>query len=202
MQYASQGSYVKTRPGEIVMKGNLKKLKIAILVCDGFEEREMVKPREALKKAGATTHLITPNAKKVTAWLHGNWSKKYKVDLQLKEANPVDYDALILPGGVINPDQLRTNKKAVKFVDSFLKSKKIIAAICHGPITLIETDKLQGRKLTSYHSIKTDIINAGGIWQNKSVVIDKNIITSREPKDLPAFNNAIIKKLSKINNRK
>lgn len=179
------------------MKGILQNLKIAILVCDGFEESEMVKPREALMDAGATVHLITSNAKKVTAWLHGNWSKQYKIDMQLKDAKPAEYDALLLPGGVINPDKLRTDKKAVKFVDSFLKKQKLIAAICHGPITLIETGKLRGRKLTSYHSIKTDIINAGGIWQNKAVVIDKNLITSREPKDLPAFNNAIIKKLSK-----
>lgn len=179
------------------MKKILQHLRIAILVCDGFEEREMVKPRKALMDAGATVHLITHHAKKVKAWLHGDWSKQYKIDVQLKDANPTDYDALLLPGGVINPDKLRTDKKAVRFVDSFLKKKKLIAAICHGPITLIETGKLRGRKLTSYHSIKTDIKNAGGIWQNKAVVVDGNLITSREPKDLPAFNNAIIKKLSK-----
>ncbi len=179
------------------MKGKLQNLKIAVLLCDGFEETEMTKPREALIKAGATVHLITSKAKKVTAWLNGKWSKQYKIDVPLKDARPSDYDALLLPGGVLNPDKLRTDKKAVQFVESFLKNQKPIAAICHGPITLIETGKLKGRKLTSYHSIKTDLINAGATWQNKSVVIDKNIITSREPKDIPAFNKAIITQFSK-----
>jgi len=118
--------------------------------------------------------------------------KQYKIDVQLKDANPNDYDALLLPGGVLNPDKLRTDKQAVKFTKSFLKKQKPIAAICHGPITLIETGKLKGRKMTSYHSIKTDLINAGALWQNKAVVIDKNLITSREPKDIPAFNKALI----------
>ena len=179
------------------MKGKLQNLKIAVLLCDGFEETEMTKPREALIKAGATVHLITSKAKKVTAWLNGKWSKQYKIDVQLKDAKPNDYDALLLPGGVLNPDKLRTDKKAVKFVESFLKNQKPIAAICHGPITLIETGKLKGRKLTSYHSIKTDLINAGATWQNKPVVIDKNIITSREPKDIPAFNKTIITQFAK-----
>jgi protease I len=179
------------------MKGKLQNLKIAILLTDGFEETEMTKPREALKKVGATVHLITSNATKVTAWFHGKWSKQYKVDVQLKDADYNDYDALLLPGGVLNPDKLRTNKEAVKFVKTFLKKHKIIAAICHGPIILIETGKLKGRKMTSYHSIKTDLINAGAIWKNKPIVIDKNIITSREPKDLPIFNKTIINALSK-----
>jgi len=179
------------------MKEKLQNLKIAVLLCDGFEETEMTKPREALIKAGATVHLITSKSKKVTAWLDGKWSKKYKIDVSLKNAKPSDYDALLLPGGVLNPDKLRTDKKTVQFVKSFLKNQKPIAAICHGPIILIETNQLKGRKITSYHSIKTDLINAGATWQNKSVVIDKNIITSREPKDIPAFNKAIITQLSK-----
>lgn len=180
----------------MTMKWKLQNSKIAILLTNGFEETEMTEPREALIKAGAIVHLITSNANKVTAWLHGKWSKQYKIDLQLKDAKPNDYDALLLPGGVLNPDKLRTDKQAIKFVKSFLKKQKIIAAICHGPILLIETGKLKGRKITSYHSIKTDIINAGAIWQNKPVVIDKNLITSREPKDLPVFNKAIINQLS------
>ncbi len=179
------------------MKKSLKNLKVAILLCDGFEETEMTKPRDALKKAGAIVHLITPKAKKVTAWLNGDWSKQYTIDVQLKDAKPNDYDALLLPGGVLNPDALRADKNAVQFVNSFLKKQKPIAAICHGPITLIETGKLKGRKLTSYHSIKTDLVNAGAIWQNKRVVIDKNIITSREPKDIRAFNKAIISQFGK-----
>jgi deglycase len=177
------------------MKRKLQNLKVAILLTDGFEETEMTKPRKALIKAGAIVHLITSNANKVTAWFHGKWSKQYKIDVLLKDANPNDYDALLLPGGVLNPDKLRTDKEAIKFVKSFLKKQKPIAAICHGLITLIETGKLKNRKVTSYHSIKTDIINAGATWQNKPVVIDKNLITSREPKDITAFNSAIINQL-------
>lgn len=184
------------------MKGKLQNIKVAILLCDGFEETEMTKPREALLSEGATVDLITSKTKKVVAWFHGKWSKQYKIDVQLKDARPTDYDALLLPGGVLNPDKLRTDKKAVNFVESFLKNHKPIAAICHGPITLIETGKLKGRKMTSYHSIKTDIINAGATWQNKPVVIDKNIITSREPKDIPAFNKAIIKQLANLSKSK
>jgi protease I len=157
----------------------------------------MVKPREALKKLGAVVHLITPTGKKVKSWLHNKWSKSYKIDVLLKDANPNDYDALLLPGGVINPDKLRAEKNAVKFVRSFLKNKKLIAAICHGPMTLIETGKLKGKKMTSYHSIKTDLINAGATWLDKAVVIDKNLVTSREPKDIPAFDRAIIDFLCK-----
>jgi len=178
------------------MKTSLKNKKIAVLLCDGFEETEMTKPRDALIQLGATVDLITPKEKKVKAWLHGKWSKSYKIDVALKDANPADYDALLLPGGVLNPDTLRADKKAVKFVEAFIKSKKPIAAICHGPMTLIETGKLKGVTMTSYHSIKTDLINAGAKWVNKAVVVDKNFITSREPKDIPAFNKAIIKILS------
>jgi protease I len=178
------------------MNGTLKNKKVAVLLCDGFEETEMTKPREALKKSGAIVHLITSKEKKVKGWLHGKWSKSYKIDVALENANPKDYDALLLPGGVFNPDKLRTDKKAVKFVKSFLKNKKLIAAICHGPVTLIETGKLKGIKMTSYHSIKTDLMNAGATWVNKAVVIDKNLVTSREPKDIPAFNKAIIKLLA------
>jgi protease I len=171
---------------------SLKNLRVAILVCDGFEETEMTKPRLALKKAGAIVDLITPKALKVKGWRHGKWTKAFKVDKQLENVKSSEYDALLLPGGVMNPDQLRTNVKAVKFVNDFFAKKKPIAAICHGPLTLIETGKLKGRKMTSYHSIKTDIINAGAKWENKKVVIDKMLVTSREPKDIPAFNKAMI----------
>jgi protease I len=180
------------------MNKKLQDIKVAVLLCDGFEESEMKKPREALMDAGAIVHLISPGNKSVKSWLNGKWSKQYKVDVQLKDAKANQYDAILLPGGVINPDALRTHKSAVKFVESFIKSKKLIAAICHGPITLIETGKLKGRKMTSYHSIKTDLKNAGAVWQNKQVVVDKNLVTSREPKDIPAFNKAIIKELAKI----
>lgn len=181
------------------MKKPLKNLKVAVLLCDGFEEVEMTKPRKALKAAGATVHLITPKGKTVTGWHHDKWTKTYKVDKQLAAITSGKYDALLLPGGVMNPDSLRSNKKAVKFVSDFLSKKKPIAAICHGPLTLIETKKLKGRKMTSYHSIKTDIANAGAKWQNKKVVVDKKLVTSREPGDIPAFNRAMIKEFTKAN---
>jgi protease I len=179
----------------------MKKLastKIAVLLCDGFEESEMTKPVAALRNAGANVYLISPGATKVKGWRNGNWTRPYKVDFKLEKTTPAKYDALLLPGGVMNPDKLRSNKKAVKFVEYFMKNKKPIGAICHGPLTLIETKKLKGRRMTSYHSIKTDITNAGATWQDKNVIVDKNLITSREPKDIPAFNKAIIKKFATI----
>jgi protease I len=169
-----------------------------VLLCDGFEESEMTKPVAALKKAGATVQLITPKGSTVRGWSHGRWTKKYPIDIKLSNAKASNYDALVLPGGVMNPDTLRTNKSAVKFVDSFFKNNKLIAAICHGPLTLVETKKIKNRTMTSYHSIKTDIKNAGANWQNKKVVIDKNLITSRQPKDIPAFNKAIIAACAKL----
>lgn len=180
------------------MKGKLSGMKIAMLLCDGVEEVEMTKPRQALKKAGATVHLISPNTKKIKAWNHDHWTKTYKVDVPLNKANPKSYDAVVLPGGVMNPDHLRTYKSAVKFIKHFFTKNKPIAAICHGPWTLVETGKLKNRKMTSYHSIKTDIINAGARWQNKKVVIDRKLITSRQPGDIPAFNKALIKVFSRI----
>lgn len=175
------------------MTKKLKDVRIAILLCDGFEEVEMTKPRSELKKQGAIVHLITPGASKVKACKHGTWTKEYNVDIELEEADPKDYEILILPGGVMNPDTLRTHKKAIQFINYFLVKKKILAAICHGPWSIIETKKLKNRKMTSYPSIKTDLINAGAKWTNKPVVIDKNLITSRNPNDLPVFCKAIMK---------
>lgn len=178
------------------MKGKLHNMKVAVLLCDGFEEVEMTKPREALKQAGAVVHLISPNASKVKAWNHDRWTKNYKVDVKLEKAKPENYDAVLFPGGVLNPDHLRTYKSAVDFANHFFKNNKPIAAICHGPLTLIETGKLSGRTMTSYHSIKTDIKNAGANWQNEKVVVDGNFVTSRQPSDIPAFNKAMIKVFS------
>jgi len=175
----------------------LKGMNVGILVCDGFEESELTKPKEALENAGANVFIITPKENFVKAWIHDNWSGKYAVNKKLEKIKNTDLDAMVLPGGVQNPDKLRTNKKAVALIKSFLKANKPIAAICHGPWTLIETGLLKNRKVTSYHSIKTDLINAGAHWQNKKVVIDKNLITSRQPSDLPSFNKAIINVFSK-----
>lgn len=170
----------------------LKGYKIAIVLSSGFEEVEMTKPREALKKAGAKTYLISPDGGKVKSWRHDKWGKEFKVDMNIKNAKPGDFDGIVLPGGVMNPDKLRTDKKVVKFISHFMKSKKPVAAICHGPWTLVETGKLKGRKMTSYRSIKTDLVNAGASWADKKVIVDKNLVTSRTPKDIPAFNKAMI----------
>jgi protease I len=164
----------------------LQGLKVAALMCDGFEEVEMTKPRAALEEEGAQVDIISPNDT-VKSWDHTKWSKDYSVDTKLAEADPSNYHALLLPGGVLNPDKLRTLEKAVNFVKHFFDTQKPIAAICHGPWTLIETKQIANRNVTSYHSIKTDLINAGANWQDSEVVVDDGLITSRSPKDIPAF---------------
>ncbi len=166
---------------------NLKNLKVAVLVADGFELIEFTEPVKALKKEGATVQLISPQKDVVRSWDNKDWSKEYKVDVPLDQANPNDFDALLLPGGVINPDKLRRYPEAIDFVKTFLKEGKPVAAICHAPSILIETGMIKGMKLTSFHSIKTDMINAGANWQDQEVVVDKNLVTSRSPEDIPAF---------------
>lgn len=174
----------------------LEGVRVAILVCDGFEEVELTEPHDALQEAGAIVDIVSPNTV-VTSWQRDHWGRGFPSDVALCDARPQDYDALLLPGGVLNPDKLRMDKKAVAFVKHFIEKDKLIAAICHGPWTLIETNALKGRKMTSYMSIKTDLINAGADWVNKEVVIDGNLITSRSPKDLPAFNKRIIKEFAR-----
>lgn len=169
----------------------LKDFKVAALMCDGFEEIEFISPRDALREQGAKVVLISPN-EMVKSWDHDHWSQVYAADLTLDQAEPNDYDALLLPGGVMNPDKLRMNEKAITFVNHFFEHTKPIAAICHAPWTLIETGKVASRKLTSYRSIKTDLINAGANWLDQEVVVDGQLITSRSPKDLPAFNQQIL----------
>lgn len=178
------------------MNDNLKNKKVAILVTDGFEQSEFVAPRRALESAGAEVHVIAPKGGKVKAWDVSDWGEEFEVDQTLDAVNPDDYHSLVLPGGVLNPDHLRANEKAVSFVNSFLDSGKPIAAICHGPWTLIETGKLKDRKMTSYKSIKTDLINAGANWVNEEVVVDQNLITSRNPDDLPAFNKRMVEEFA------
>jgi protease I len=169
----------------------LEGIKVAILICDGFEEVELTKPRKALLDEGADPDIIS-SKELVLAWDKDHWSEEYSVAVHFEQADPEDYDALLLPGGVLNPDKLRTIPEAVAFVKHFMKKDKPVAAICHGPWTLIETGLLKGRNVTSYHSIKTDLINAGAKWKDQEVVIDNNLITSRSPKDIPAFNNAMV----------
>lgn len=169
------------------MENKLKGKKVAILATDGFEESELSQPLQELKNQGATAHIVSIKSGQIKAWDQGDWSKKYDVDKTLDEVSADDYNALVLPGGVINPDKLRANEKAVSFVRDFFKAGKPVAAICHGPWTLIEADVVKGRKMTSYKSIKTDLINAGANWVDEEVVVDQGLVTSRNPDDLPAF---------------
>lgn len=169
------------------MTQQLNQKKVAILVTDGFEQVEMTEPKQALEQAGAKSHIISPKSGTVQGWNHFDKGDNFQVDLTLDSANPSDYDALLLPGGVANPDQLRTNEKAVKFVQSFFKAGKPVAAICHGPWTLIEADVVRGRTVTSWPSLKTDLKNAGANWVDQEVVVDQGLVTSRNPNDIPAF---------------
>lgn len=174
------------------MANELNGQRIAILVTDGFEQVEMTAPREALGQAGAKTDLISPKQGEVQAWVHFDKGKRFPVDVPLDAAKPGDYDALLLPGGVANPDQLRMIPKAVEFVRAFFKDQKPVAAICHGPWMLVEADAVRGRTLTSWPSVKTDIRNAGGNWVDRELVRDGNLVTSRKPDDIPAFNKGMI----------
>lgn len=175
---------------------NLSNKKIAILTEEGFEQVELTSPKEALEAAGATVHIISPKTGKIKAWNETDWGIEVDVDKELTTVSPDDYDALVLPGGVLNPDKLRQNKDAVAFVSAFLDEGKPVAAICHGPQVLIETGMISGRKLTSYPSLQTDLQNAGAIWTDEEVVVDNGLITSRTPKDLDAFNQKTIEEIS------
>lgn len=170
--------------------------RVAILVEDGFEQIELTSPKQALEEAGAKTHIISPKRGKVKGWEHKKWGQEFPVDVAVEQANANEYDALLLPGGVMNPDKLRTSKPAVQFVRSFFEQRKPVAAICHGPWTLVEADVLEGRKLTSYHSIQTDLKNAGANWVDQEVVVDQGLVTSRGPDDLPAFNRKLVEEVA------
>ena len=171
----------------------LKGLKVAILVTDGFEEVELTEPKKALDKAGADTRIVSPKEKEVKGWRFTDWGRTLPVDLKLDVAQPADFDALLLPGGVMNPDSLRLEPKAVAFVKAFFDAKKPVAAICHGPWTIIEAGEARGRKMTSWPSIKTDLRNAGGEWVDRETVVDGNLLTSRKPDDIPAFSREMLR---------
>jgi len=174
---------------------NLKDRKVAILTENGFEQVELLSPKQTLEEAGVEVEIVSPQ-KEVRAWDETDWGITISVDKNLEEATPGDYDGLLLPGGVLNPDKLRTNKKAVDFIRHFLEAAKPIAVICHGPQTMIETGLLQGRKMTSYPAIKTDLINAGVNWVDQEVVVDNGLVSSRSPKDLDAFNKKMLEELA------
>lgn len=169
--------------------------KVAILTENGFEESELTSPKQALEQAGAQVDIVSPQRDKVRAWDHDHWSIVLPVDVVLKDARAEDYDALMVPGGVFNPDKMRMNKDCVEFAQHFLESGKPVAAICHGPQLLIETGLLKGRKMTSYPSVQTDLKNAGVNWVDQEVVVDKGLVTSRSPKDLEAFNKKMIEEI-------
>lgn len=170
--------------------------KVAVVVADGFEESEFTEPVKALKDSGATVDVISLKAGEVKSWSGKNWSNSYPVDKTISEVDAKDYDAVVLPGGVMNPDQLRTNEEVIGFIAGFFDDGKPVAAICHAPWTLIETGELKGRMLTSYPSLKTDLINAGAKWVDKEVVVDNGLVTSRNKQDLPAFCNKMLEEIA------
>jgi protease I len=180
---------------KIINMGKLSGKKIAILTENGFEEIELTSPKKALEDAGATVFIVSPQEDKVRGWDHDHWSIELPVDVHISKAKFDDFDALMIPGGVINPDKLRLNQQAVDFAQQFLEAGKPLAAICHGPQLLIETGALEGRDMTSYISIKTDLINAGVNWHDREVVVDNGLVTSRSPKDLDAFNEKLIEEV-------
>ena len=170
----------------------LSGLRVAILATDGFEQSELTEPQRALEEAGASAEVIAPKRGKIRGWNHTEWGDPVKVDRLLDEASAAHYDALMLPGGVMNPDTLRMQPKAVAFVRHFFDEGKPVAAICHGPWTVVESGAAKGYRMTSSRSLKTDIVNAGGEWVDEEVVVDDNLVTSRRPADLPVFNRAMI----------
>jgi protease I len=171
---------------------NITGMKVAILIEDGFEQVEMVEPRKALDQAGAETSVVSPRNEHVRAWNLTEWGDNFPVDVALDRARPDDFDALLLPGGVINPDKLRMQPKAVAFAKAFFDAGKPVAAICHGPWTVIETGAARGRRIASWPSLKTDLRNAGAEWMDQEAVVDGNLVSSRKPDDIPAFNRAMI----------
>ena len=167
---------------------DLKGKRVAILATDGFEPSELTAPKEALEKAGATTTVVSPKSGAIRGWAKDQWGPEVQVDVELREARGENFDALLLPGGVMNPDTLRMNEQAVQFVEHFVAAKKPIAAICHGPWTLIDAGGVKGKTVTSWPSLKSDLTNAGAQWVDREVVRDENLVTSRKPDDIPAFN--------------
>jgi protease I len=170
----------------------LKGKKIAILVANGFEQIELTDPKKALEGEGAEVEIVSPEKNKVRGWIHTKWGDEFTIDVPLARADAHNYHALLLPGGVMNPDILRMHASAINFIKEIFDAQKPIAAICHGPWTLIDAEIVSGHKVTSWPSIKIDLINAGAIWVDEKAVVDRKILTSRKPDDIPAFNQAMI----------
>jgi len=170
--------------------------RVAILVADGFEEEELTEPRKALEEAGAGTAVVSPSKQVVKSWRHTGWGEEYPVQVALDEADPEAFDALLLPGGVMNPDKLRIDPQALDFVRAFFDAEKPVAAICHAPWTLIDAGCVEGRDVTSWESLRADLENAGAAWFDRAVVVDHGLVTSRGPKDLPAFNKKMVEEFA------
>lgn len=171
--------------------------KVAILVADGFEQVELTEPRKALEEAGATVQIVSPADGEVQGWNHDDKADKFPVDMALSRARSDDYDALLLPGGVRNPDQLRMSTRAIEFIDGFFAAGKPVAAICHAPWLLIDGGVVKGKTITSWPSLKTDLENAGAHWVDRPVVIDNGLVTSRKPDDIPAFNDKMVQEFGR-----
>lgn len=178
------------------MQEKLRKRKVAILTADGFEEIELTSPRDAIQLAGGTVHIVSPNKGTVRGKTGKEWGSEFAIDVFLEEANAADYDALLIPGGVINPDELRVNEQALSFVKSFFKAGKPVASICHGPQVLIDAEVVEGRKMTSVKNIRRDLIHAGAQWEDSSVVVDQGLVTSRTPEDLSDFNAKVVEEFA------
>jgi protease I len=176
---------------------NLDGKRVAIVATDGFEQVELLDPRRALERAGARTEVVAPKGGAIRGWDHTDWGQEVRVDRTVDDADPADYDALLLPGGVMSPDKLRRHEGVQKLVRHFFDEGKPVAAICHGPWTLIDAGVARGRKLTSYHTLQEDLRNAGAEWTDSEVVVDGNLVTSRKPDDLPAFNRELVALLAR-----
>lgn len=178
------------------MSAKLQNKKVAILATNGFEESELFEPKKALEEAGAQTTIVSLDSEDIKAWAKKDWGKAIAVDLIVSKANAADFDALVLPGGVMNPDSLRIDENAIAFIRNFVQTGKPIAAICHGPWTLIDAGAVEGIEMTSWPSLKTDLRNAGAKWVDREVVVDSGIVTSRKPEDLPAFTKKMIEEFA------
>ena len=176
--------------------GRLQGKRVAVLATDGFEEVELTEPIERLRMEGAEVAIVSPKPGEIKSWVHGEWGRSFTVDVSLGDADVSRFDALVLPGGVINPDRLRREPAAVEFVRAFYDADKPIAAICHGPWMLVEAGVVRGLKMTSFSSIRTDVANAGADWVDEPVVVDRGIVTSRKPDDIPAFNDKMVEEIA------
>ncbi len=169
---------------------------VAIVVTDGVEQVELTEPKKALEDSGAVTRIVSPAREQVKAWNFTDWGDRFRVEVPVEDADPTQFDALLLPGGVMNPDRLRRNEHVLRFVRAFFEAGKPVAAICHGPWTLIDAGVVSGRRVTSFESIQTDLKNAGADWTNEEVVVDHGLVTSRKPDDIPAFNRKMIEEFA------